>query len=199
MLVTTQPEGAVRVYMHKDYDGTPDGYGSGALISPTLVLTNWHVVEGRRSGRDSIQVRFPDGHRQYATVKNQSKVWDLALLQIPEVKYIPFKLGQRPSVGQQVNTHGFGYDYEYRESSGHVSSRRMFLNTHPDDFDFFEIKDISARLGDSGGPVTNEYGNLVGLVFGTGKNRTKVFTHAVAVDRIQKVFKLEQKAVKWKQ
>jgi len=190
------PSGAVRVYVKDNHkDDQPDSWGSGVLISPTLALTNYHVVEDRRYPRRnttaSVELRFPDGKRQTAHVLQESEVWDVALLQLEKaVIATPVPIGTRPKVKQQVTTHGFGTDYEYKASTGVVTNTRMFPNAHPQFPDFFEIEGVKARQGDSGGMVTDSKGRVVGILFGAAV-RTKDgvgLTHGITIDRIEKVF-----------
>jgi S1-C subfamily serine protease len=180
------PEGAVRVYVYENYDDIPDVSGSGAITSSTQVITNWHVVESRREGNTSVQVRFRDGSRNYATVIKQSRSWDVALLQIPETEMEPYKIGPAPKAKDEVQTAGFGYDYEYIAINGTISSAILFPAGYKiSDKGLFQVKGAVSRQGDSGGPVTKD-GYLVGILFGTSK-RLKI-TEGTSIERIKKMF-----------
>ena len=187
------PEGAVRVYVNEDNDQMPDSFGSGALVSPTQVLTNWHVVKDRRRDRRNnnraVEVRFPDGSRSFAAVIQQSETWDVALLQIHPVKFEPFPIGERPETDDTLTIQGFGWDYEFKPQTGKVSDTWMYPGNQQNNADFFEVLKVRARQGDSGGPVTDTHGNLVGILFGastaTGDDS---YTHGTTIDRIRKVF-----------
>ncbi len=178
------PTGAVRIYVYEDNDAFPDSYGSGAVISPTQVLTNWHVVKDRRKN-NPIKVRFSDGSRRAATVVASSEKWDIVILKIHSTQAVPFKLGKRPRVGEKVIIHGFGFDYEYVAGKGIVSNE-VLSPEDSDANDFFQIKGVAARQGDSGGPVTDRHGHLIGILFAS--NADEKFTLGVTVDRIRKVF-----------
>lgn len=182
------PSGAVRIYVYEDKDAFPDSYGSGAMISSTQVLTNYHVIEDRRKN-NSVQVRFSDGSRCAAIVVASNKKWDIVLLKIHSTRVTPFKLGKRPRGGQNVTIQGFGSDYEYLAVQGTVSNQ-FFFPDEGDPEDFFQVEGAVARQGDSGGPVTDKNGRLVGILFGSHHNKDsgEKFTLGVTIDRIRKVF-----------
>lgn len=181
------PEGAVRVYVYEDGDNLSDSGGSGAVVSPTLVLTNWHVVKDRRRGNQSVQIRFTDGSRRFATVLQQSQRWDVALLKIRATTMKPFVLGSRPEAGKRATVQGFGRDYEYAALTGNVS-KKFFAPDEDSVGDFFQITGVVARQGDSGGPVTDSRGQLIGILFGSNKSESGIYTMGVTIDRIRKVF-----------
>lgn len=178
------PSGAVRIYVYEDNDAFPDSYGSGAVISATQVLTNWHVVKDRRKN-NPIKVRFPDGSRRAAIVVSSSEKWDIVILKIHSTQATPFKLGKRPQAGERVTIQGFGSDYEYIAAQGTVSNQ-FFFPAENDPGDFFQVEGVVARQGDSGGPVTDHNGHLIGILFASDTDDK--FTLGVTIDRIQKVF-----------
>lgn len=180
------PAGTVRVYIYEDGDNLADSYGSGAIISPTLVLTNWHVVKDRRRTQ-AIQIRFANGSRSFAIVLQQNKKWDVALLKIHATAMKPFMIGTRPKSGKRATIHGFGRDYEYIAGTGKVS-KSFFGPTNDSAGDFFQVMGVVARQGDSGGPITDSRGNLIGILFGSNKGKDGTYTMGVTIDRIKKVF-----------
>lgn len=188
----TSPEGAVRVYVYEDADEFPDSYGSGALISPTLLLTNWHVVKDRRqdprNNNRAVQVRFNDGTRMFAAVLQQSQKWDVAILRIHPVKFTPFVIGPDAKPGEKVTPQGFGFDYEYVSGTGTLSSKRFYPREGDPktEGDFFMVEGYAVRRGDSGGPVTDASGRLVGIQYGSGQDEQ--ITMGTRISRIAKVF-----------
>jgi S1-C subfamily serine protease len=188
----TFPTGMVRVYIHETDDQFPDSFGSGALVSPTQILTNWHVVRDRRidpiGQSRSVEIRFADGTRAYASVIKQDKTWDVALLKVRPVGFTPFTVGNSPEAGDKIAINGFGFDYEYKKGTGTRSQGRYY----PDggdpaiDGDFFQLVGYAARRGDSGGPVTDKDGRLIGLLYGS--NAKERLTMCVNIKRIRKVF-----------
>jgi len=186
------PESVVRIYVNENRDQIPDSYGSGVLISPTQILTNYHVVEDRRKDRRNnsraVQVRFADGSRSYAVVISQNKLWDIALLGIHATKLTPITIGNRPKAGDKATIQGLGPDYEYKQQTGTVSDAKFHPEYHSDKTDYIEILEVRARGGDSGGPITDIHGNLGGLLHGASDQSEKPYTQGTTIDRIRKVF-----------
>lgn len=185
----TFPLGMVRIYVYSDGDKSPDFYGSGSIISPTQIITCHHVVQGRRNDppkrNRSIQVRFADGSRSYASVVRESSTWDIALLTVHQTTLTPFTIGERPQSEQPVVIQGFGSDYEYVAGPGTVNKIFLYPEGYPKSSDFFRVDGVAARRGDSGGPITDVHGNLIGMLYAA--NWTSNYTVGVTVDRIQKV------------
>ncbi|MEM6855422.1 MAG: serine protease, partial [Planctomycetota bacterium] len=124
-----------------------------------FVLTCSHLFD---SGSDQIVVTFRDGDRYAAKIVARDRPNDLALLRIakPNTQTI---LHSTSSVADSVLTcGGFGGDGEYRTVVGRlVGYAKPFGATSPS----LRISG-SVRQGDSGGPVTNRAGELVGVVWG---------------------------------
>ena len=177
----------VRVYVHENSDCYIDSYGSGFLVSPTQVLTNHHVVSDRRRAKKgakcAIQLRFYNGDRAYAVVISQNRPWDVALLEIKAVNFPVLQLGERPTEGQTAFVHGCGSDYEYRAAQGTVGA----TNISPPGLDITDLMTVEgtpSRFGDSGGPITD----LRGLVIGILNTTDDSDTGGIMIDRVQKVF-----------
>lgn len=186
------PEGTVRIYIYEDGDNVVDSYGSGAMISSTLILTNYHVVKDRRNydkeNNRSVQVRFTDGSRSFASVLQQDENWDVALLRIWPTRLQPFVIGERPKAGETATIQGFGWDYEYIAGVGSVGEKFMAPNKSTNHNDFFSVVGVAARQGDSGGPITDRDGKLIGILFGSNNQKDDKYTQGVTIDRIQQVF-----------
>lgn len=144
--------------------------GSGTLIHVDgqfgYVITNWHVV---RDAEREVLVIFPDGYQSLARILKMNKDWDLALLLIWAGTEQPMPLatvGPRPGDDLQIAGYGAG---DFRAQRGRFST---FAAPQPDmPFEMFEVAAI-ARQGDSGGPIINQRGELVGVLFGAGDGRT---------------------------
>lgn len=145
-------------------------YGSGALIGTNetlgLVVTNWHVV---RDASRPIMVDFPDGFRSGATVLATDRDWDLAALAIWRPDVVPISLAtEAPRRGDLLTIAGYGKGW-YRASAGQCTQYVSPGGNLP--FEMIEL-DTAARQGDSGGPILNRRGELVGVLFGAGFGRT---------------------------
>lgn len=145
-------------------------FGSGTLIYVAadygLVITNWHVIN---EATGQISVHFPDGFYSPATVQKVDQDWDLAILAIrkPNVEPVPLA-SEAPRPGDWLTIIGYGSG-DYRAATGVCTQYVAPGETFP--FEMVEVA-VSARQGDSGGPILNRRGELAGVLFGEGNGRT---------------------------
>ncbi len=141
------------------------GYGSGFVYSADgLIATNNHVVEG--AGR--IYVTLNGDEQQYeAEVVATDSYSDLAILKIDKTGLTPVKFGSSSSLrlGDTVFVIGSPYNglFANSVSSGIVSGlhREMVLNSATQTF---IQTDAAVNPGNSGGPMFNANGELVGII-----------------------------------
>jgi hypothetical protein len=76
---------------------------------------------------------------------------------------------QAPRKGDRLTIAGYGPAGVYREQTGNVTDYGSPTRKHP--AQFVELEG-AARQGDSGGPIFDQAGQLAGVLFGTGRNRT---------------------------
>ena len=141
------------------------GYGSGFVYSADgLIATNNHVVEG--AGR--IYVTLNGDEQQYeAEVVATDSYSDLAILKIDKTGLTPVKFGSSSSLrlGDTVFVIGSPYNglFANSVSSGIVSglNREMVLNSATQNF---IQTDAAVNPGNSGGPMFNANGELVGII-----------------------------------
>jgi hypothetical protein len=150
-------------------DGTIS-YGSGTLVYAGdqfgLVVTNWHVIN---EATGPISVHFPDGFYSLGTVQNVDRDWDLALIAIRKPKASPVALAAKaPQPGEILTIAGYGSGH-YRAASGACTQYVAPGLEFP--YEMVEVA-VSARQGDSGGPIFNSSGELAGVLFGEGQGRT---------------------------
>ncbi len=146
-------------------------YGSGTLIYANeqagIVITNWHVIN-EASGQ--ISVHFPDGFYSLGTVQSVDRDWDLAAIVIrkpPNVQPV-LLANEAPRPGETLTIAGYGAG-SYRAASGRCTQYVAPGTTFP--YEMVEVA-VSARQGDSGGPIFNSRGELAGVLFGEGHGRT---------------------------
>jgi S1-C subfamily serine protease len=132
---------------------------TGILIRRDLILTNHHAIRG--DGK--VTVELASGDTVPATVLKSTDVQDLALLQISPVSAPTCKFGDTPRRDQSVRIHGFARGTTYRASGGIVTGPARPANT---DRDTMFTADAGVVQGMSGGPVLNDKGQLVGVLFG---------------------------------
>lgn len=145
-------------------------YGSGTLVHVTdqagLVITNWHVVNEATA---PISVHFPDGFYSLGRVEQVDRDWDLAIISIRKPNAQPVALAnEAPRPGDVLTIAGYGSG-QYRAASGRCTQYVAPGTKFP--FEMVEVA-VSARQGDSGGPIFNEQGQLAGVLFGEGHGRT---------------------------
>jgi S1-C subfamily serine protease len=140
--------------------------GSGVLISSDgKVMTAAHVVHAM----DTITVEFLGGETVTAHVVASEPQADLSLLQLsrvpPGVRVSPLANSDTVQVGDQVIVVGAPYGLSYSLSVGYISARwapNTVYKTMPL-AEFFQT-DATINTGNSGGPLFNMAGEVIGLV-----------------------------------
>jgi serine protease Do len=135
--------------------------GSGFVIDPSgIVITNNHVIEGA----DEIEVIFPDGTRLKAELKGTDKKTDLAVLKVESDKPLPSVSWGDSSVlrvGDWVMAIGNPFGLGGTVTLGIVSAMNRNINAGP--YDDFIQTDAAINRGNSGGPLFDMNGNVVGV------------------------------------
>jgi S1-C subfamily serine protease len=147
----------------------PDGQlgtGAGVVASAEgAVLTARHVV----AGATSIEVAFSDGTKSTATVAQQDAATDIAVLtpqQLPQV-VVPAVLGGGAKVGDHVFALGHPLGLNGSLSAGVVSALdRTIRVTSSQTLKGLIQFDAAVNPGNSGGPLLDKAGQVVGIVTG---------------------------------
>jgi S1-C subfamily serine protease len=156
---------------HDGPDGgeTQSGVGTGVVIlDKGVILTNIHVV----AGADRIGVTFADGMESSAVVTGTRPEDDLAVLQattVPDdLRAATLQSTSGLSPGDHVTAVGFPFGIGPSVSSGVVSGlRREFRSPEGRRVLTNLIQfDAAANPGNSGGPLVNASGEVVGIVTG---------------------------------
>ena len=138
--------------------------GSGVLISEDgEFLTNWHVVDKA----ESVRALLTDGRAFTADVVGSDKDTDLALcrLVLPEGEKAPFaSLGDSDTLveGDPVFVMGAPWGLSRSISSGIISCTRRYLE-EASEYTLWLQTDASISPGNSGGPVVDQTGEVVGI------------------------------------
>jgi len=137
------------------------GLGSGFIVSKDgYIVTNNHVI----SRAEDIQVVLYDGSRYTAKIVGQDVKTDLAVLKIkPEKKLKPVSFGdsRRLRIGDWVMAIGNPFGLGYTVTVGIVSAKGRSLGLGA--YDDFIQTDASLNPGNSGGPLFNLRGEVVGV------------------------------------
>jgi len=135
--------------------------GSGFIISEDgIVVTNQHVIDGA----DEIEVVFQDGKRYPAKLKGSDKKTDIAVLQIDTdrpLPYVVFGDSDKAQIGDWVVAIGNPFGLGGSVSAGVISARGRDIQSGPYD-DFIQI-DAPINRGNSGGPLFNMKGEVIGI------------------------------------
>jgi S1-C subfamily serine protease len=142
------------------------GVGSGVVIIDNgTILTNLHVVNGAKR----IRVTFADGHESEATLITAQPEHDLAVLRarsIPDDLQAATLRGTSDlKPGDAVVVAGFPFGIGPSVSSGVVSGLERSFNTPTGELmtDLIQF-DAAANPGNSGGPLINQEGEVIGIV-----------------------------------
>jgi serine protease Do len=137
------------------------GLGSGFLVDASgYVVTNNHVVDDATT----ITVTLPDERQFDATLIGRDEKTDLALLKIGDGENLPYvSLGDsdRTRVGDWVLAIGNPFGLGGTATAGIVSARGRDIQSGPYD-DYIQI-DAPINSGNSGGPVFNAAGEVIGV------------------------------------
>lgn len=163
------PEGSPFQEFFKDYFDSqkPEGgekvnsLGSGFVIDPAgYVVTNNHVIEGA----DAIEVIFPNGSKLKATLVGTDTKTDLSVLKVePKTPLKAVKFGDSRSmrIGDWVMAVGNPFGLGGSLTVGVISARGRNINAGP--YDNFIQTDAAINKGNSGGPLFNMKGEVIGI------------------------------------
>lgn len=136
------------------------GTGSGFIVSSDgYILTNCHVVEGA----DELRVRLTDNREFSGKVIGLDKKTDIAVVKI-EAKDLPvLKMGSSENlkVGEWVAAIGSPFGLDNTVTAGIVSAKSRQLPS--EQYVPFIQTDVAVNPGNSGGPLFNMRGEVVGI------------------------------------
>ncbi|WP_294977987.1 DegQ family serine endoprotease [Tabrizicola sp.] len=161
------PEGSPFQDFFDDFGGPGQGgpqrseaLGSGFVVSEDgYIVTNNHVIEGA----DEIEIEFFSGERLKAKLVGTDPKTDIALLKVESDKPLPFVTfgnSDLMRVGDWVMAMGNPLGQGFSVSAGIVSARGRQLQGSYDDF---IQTDAAINRGNSGGPLFNMDGQVVGV------------------------------------
>jgi len=175
-----------------------DGYGAGFLIDKQkrLAITNYHVTRGLRN---LLVAFYEEDVQDFATLKyisakviryNAKK--DVAILELSSVPTSIHELKidseTKHKVGETVYTIGHPKSFLWTYSRGIITAiRKNFQFSDEERADVIQI-DASISPGNSGGPLLNESGNVIGMVtFSASANEAQNLNFAVSSKDVSSV------------
>jgi serine protease Do len=144
--------------------------GSGFVIDPSgYIATNKHVIEDAVA----VFIATPDGIRYQAKIVGMAGKADMALLKIDTAKSlptVPFGNSNAVHVGDAVIAIGSPFGFDNSVTAGIVSAVNRDITESP--FDDYVQTDAPINHGNSGGPLFNLAGEVIGMnsvIFAPGK------------------------------
>jgi len=136
------------------------GFGSGFIVAADgVILTNAHLVEGA----DEVRVRLPDRREFKGKVVGVDKLTDIAVVRIDakELPVVKFGDPQSVRVGEWVVAIGAPFGFENTVTAGIISATARSLPEGA--YVPFIQTDAAVNPGNSGGPLFNMRGEVIGI------------------------------------
>lgn len=135
--------------------------GSGFIIDPSgIIITNNHVIDKA----DEVMIKMHDGREFEAKVIGKDSKLDLAVLKVESDEPLPFvEFGDDGDsrIGDWVLAIGNPYSLGGTLTAGIISARNRDINSGP--YDRYIQTDASINRGNSGGPMFNMKGEVIGI------------------------------------
>ena len=153
--------------------------GSGFVTSADgYVITNAHVVNNAFDGNGIIHIIFKNGEKYEVDLVNYDEDSDIALLKIKENQIqFPFLVwGSTPEVGEKTIAIGSPMNLSFSATFGNVSALDRFIPNAPAFVSFIQT-DAAVNPGNSGGPLFNENGEVIGInsvIMTSGPNKGSI-------------------------
>ncbi|MFT4089058.1 MAG: MarP family serine protease [Gordonia sp. (in: high G+C Gram-positive bacteria)] len=161
--------------------------GSGFVVAPERVMTNAHVV----AGTDELAVRTPSGRELEATVVWFNSRNDVAVLDVPGLKAPSLKFDDDTAqTGADAIVLGYPEDGPFTVTP--VRVRNTVNLVGPDIYQrpkqvqrqVYTVRG-NIRSGNSGGPMVDTKGNVLGVVFGSSENPADATGFVLTAKQVQ--------------
>ena len=143
--------------------------GSGFVVTDDgYIMTNYHVIEDAYKSNLAVKVMFKDGASYDATIVGTEEENDIAVLKIDASGLKPVSVGDSDSilVGDEVYAIGNPLgELDFTMTSGRISAldRSITTSSNVPAVNMFQF-DAPVNSGNSGGPVYNTNGQVIGVV-----------------------------------
>ena len=158
--------------------------GSGFVIAPNRVMTNAHVV----AGSNSVQI-YASGNPLDATVVSYDPSVDIAILAVPNLPPAPLAFAQgEAKSGESVVVLGYPGGGNFTATPARIreairlSGPDIYRDPAPVTRDVYTIR-ANVEQGNSGGPLIDLNGHVLGVVFGAAVN-TKPVSGSSTADEV---------------
>ena len=142
--------------------------GTGFIItSDGYIMTNYHVIEPAYENNYKITVLFKDGTSYDASVTGFEEDSDVAVLKIDANDLSPVSIGNSDNIAVGDSVFAIGHplgELDFSMTSGRVSAldRSITADRSSAPINMFQF-DAAINSGNSGGPVFNESGEVIGI------------------------------------
>jgi serine protease DegQ len=154
----------VRIQGDRPDASRDDGVGAGFVYrSDGQIVTSRHVLQGALE----VFVTLPGHGTMPARVLGQDPVTDVALLQVAATGLVPLGIGDPRTLakGDPVLVAGSPFHLERSWSAGIVSGlHRSQIGVNPRGYEDYIQTDAATNLGNSGGPMVDRGGRVVGVM-----------------------------------
>ncbi len=138
--------------------------GSGFFISPDgELITNNHVVEGA----DELEIELEGGRKYAVEVVGRDPATDIALIKVKnadrQFPYLTLGNSDAARVGEWVMAVGNPLNMDHTVTVGVVSAKGRVLGLSDTSFENYIQTDAAINLGNSGGPLVNTRGEVIGI------------------------------------
>jgi S1-C subfamily serine protease len=133
--------------------------GTGFVIGSDIVLTNQHVV----AGVDRVYATFISGRRVMGQVMVTNEAQDLALIQADTGQVPPITWGDDRALSRGTPLKAIGYAQDRRGPPSITTGVYLQTYVDPPTGQAYLLTDVSLDHGDSGGPLLNSCGEVVGV------------------------------------
>ena len=160
------------------------GTGTGFIIDPAgVIVTNEHVVDGA----ERVMVKLADGRTFKATILGADADLDVAVLKVEAgtpLPQVPLGDSDRVRVGEWVCAIGNPFAYEHTVTVGVVSfvGRKLFDQS----LDHYIQTDAAISFGNSGGPLLNTAGEVVGINTAVSRQASNI-GFSIPVNQVREV------------
>lgn len=143
--------------------------GTGFVVTDDgYIMTNYHVIENAYKSNLAVKVMFKDGTSYDATIVGTEEENDIAVLKIDATGLTPVNVGNSDDilVGDEVYAIGNPLgELDFTMTSGRISAldRSISTSANVPAINMFQF-DAAVNSGNSGGPVFNTDGEVIGVV-----------------------------------
>lgn len=195
------------VFIASEY-GTGSGFAIGENGKPVqYIVTNYHVVSDIYTGEksDTVIVYFSAAANRYMTAQiyRYDSTKDIAVLRLPEPtnEVVPLKIRKSSETDKNGTFYALGFparandneDYNKFDKTDIVTTSGMISKQSMIDERDVYLIDIEITHGNSGGPLVNENGDVVGInTFSITNEDDEVSKYAVCIDELTRIININE-------